>query len=95
MCCALGHCVLCTGALGRYPEHVPGHPGACFGGCLEVCICGWASASLCDFFGFFGLSLYACSVPSKLLGMSATLSLSALPCSFFGTDTLGCLVRLL
>ena len=43
--------------------------------------------------GFLGLSVYAFCVPSKLLGMSTTLSLSALLCNIFRTGTLGCLVR--
>ncbi len=38
-------------------------------------------------------SVCACVVPSRLLGMSATLCLSALSCNLFGTDVLGFFVQ--
>ena len=63
--------------------------------CVHSCVSGWGltvfQVSCVDAMVVLGLCASACNVTCTFLGMSATCSSSALPCSLFGTDMLPCL----
>ena len=63
--------------------------------CVHSCVSGWeltvSQMSWVGAMAVLGLCATARNVPCTFLGMSATCSSSALPCSLFGTEMLPCL----